>query len=143
MKARSAMNKGNRFEIYLVDVIKENLDSNCHKTNASGAGLNKNDVRLPSFDIEIEAKNSETIHLIKDWEQAKSQETASTTVLAIRNPKKPEFQETLIVMDLHDWMELVKKQKDEITIEHNFSPDMKWKIKRLVDAAKQVFKGLE
>jgi hypothetical protein len=144
MNARSAINKGNRFENYLIDVLKEKLDAKAQRTYGSGNGLDKNDIRLVSFDIEIEAKNAMQINLIKDWSQCKRQTMgANTGVLMIRNPKEPEFKETLVVMDLHDWIDLVRHQKNEIQIQSDFSPDMKWKIKRLVEAGKAVFKGLE
>ncbi|MEO0304701.1 MAG: hypothetical protein ABIM64_05515, partial [candidate division WOR-3 bacterium] len=117
MKTKSAKAKGNRFENYLVSVLKENLDAKTHRNYASGSGLDKNDIRIPSFDIEIEAKNAKRVNLIKDWEQAKRQETASKVILAVRNPKKPEFDEVLIVIDLFDFIEILKKQKGKDEVE--------------------------
>jgi hypothetical protein len=34
----------------------------------------------------------------------------------IRNPNKPEFQETYVVMDLGEWIELLKSTKETIEI---------------------------
>lgn len=144
MKPRSAKNKGNRFENHLIEILKETLDCKAQRTYGSGNGLDKQDIRLPQFDIEIEAKNQKTIKLIDWWEQCRRQITGSNMgVLAIRNPRKPEFQEILIVLSLDDWTELVKKQNETVEIESNFKPDMKWKVKRLKDAAQAVFKDLE
>lgn len=110
MKPRSAKNKGNRFENYLVEAFKE-LDPKAHRTYGSGSGLDKNDVRLPNFNIEIEAKNQEKIHLIKDWEQLRVQTLgANLGVLAIRNPRKPEFEEVLCVIELNDFIQLCDKR---------------------------------
>ncbi len=142
MNPRSAKNKGNRFENWLIEVLRERLDHKAQRTYGSGAGLDKQDVRLPSYDIEIEAKNQKTIKLIDWWEQCKSQEHGNMAVLALRNPRKAEFQETLIVMGLDDWIELVKKQKEVVEVESNFDPKLKWKIKKLKDAANEVFKEL-
>ena len=79
MKARSAKNKGMRFEQYLVQRLRESLDVNTHPTSASGAGLDKNDIRIPSLNIEIEAKNAATFNLQADWDQTKAQRHRETS----------------------------------------------------------------
>ena len=144
MKPRSAKNKGNRFENHLIEILKETLDCKAQRTYGSGNGLDKQDIRLPQFDIEIEAKNQKTIKLI-DWlEQCRRQITGSNMgVLAIRNPRKPEFQEVLIVLSLDDWAELVKKQNETVEVESNYYPKLKWRLKRFLDYGKEVFKELE
>lgn len=143
MKAKSAKDKGNRFENFLIEVLRKELDAKAQRTYGSGAGLDKQDIRLPQFDIEIEAKNQKSIKLMDWWEQTKRQEYGNTGVLMIRNPKKPEFLETLVVMSLEDWIELVKKQNETVEIENALSPNLKWKVKRLKDAAHDVFKELD
>lgn len=143
MKPRSAKNKGNRYENHLIEVFKEKLDSKAQRTYGSGNGLDKQDVRLPSFNIEIEAKNQKTIKLIDWWEQCKRQEFGNMAVLCLRNPRKAEFQESLVVMGLDDWIELVKKQNEVVEVESNYDPQMKWKVKRLKDAAQAVFKEFQ
>jgi hypothetical protein len=142
MKPRSAKNKGNRYENHLIEVLREKLDAKAQRTYGSGAGLDKQDVRLPSFNIEIEAKNQKTIKLIDWWEQCKRQEFGNVGVLVLRNPRKAEFQESLVVMDLHDWIELVKKQNEVVEVESNFDPKLKWKVANLKRAAQEVFKEL-
>lgn len=144
MQARSAKNKGSRFEIYLVEKFRETLDVNTHRQPGSGAGLEKNDIRLPSLNIEIEAKNSATFHIQSDWEQTKSQRTTGNmAVLAIRHPKKPEFQETVILMDLNDFIVLVQGQQNKIEVSYTANKEDKWKIQKLVDYCKQVIKLYE
>lgn len=143
MKPRSAKNKGNRFENYLIEILRERLDSKAQRTYGSGSGLDKQDVRLPSFNIEIEAKNQKTIKLIDWWEQCKRQEFGNMAVLVLRNPRKAEFQESLVVMGLDDWIELVKKQNEVVEVESNYDPKLKWKIKRLIDYHREVFKELD
>jgi hypothetical protein len=143
MKPRSAKNKGNRYENHLIEVLREKLDSKAQRTYGSGSGLDKQDIRLPQFDIEIEAKNQKTLHILDWWEQCKSQEYGNTGVLVFRNPRKPEFAENLVVVDLDDWIELVKKQNETVEVESNKDPQLKWKIKRLKEACQSVFKDLE
>lgn len=142
MKASSAKNKGNRFENFLIERFRSLLDSRAQRTYGSGNGMDKGDIHLPNFDIEIEAKNQKTIKLIDWWEQTQRQRTDRTAVLILRNPRKPEFQESLVVMDLEEWIELVKKQNEETEVINNRDPKLKWKIKRLKDAAQDVFKDL-
>ena len=143
MKPRSAKNKGNRYENHLIEVLREKLDSKAQRTYGSGAGLDKQDVRLPSFNIEIEAKNQKTLKIIDWWEQCKRQEFGNTAVLCFRNPRKAEFQESLVVMGLDDWIELVKKQNEVVEVESNFDPKLKWKVANLKRAAQEVFKELK
>lgn len=142
MNPRSAKNKGNRYENHLIEVFKEKLDSKAQRTYGSGSGLDKQDIRLPSFNIEVEAKNQKTLKIMDWWEQCKRQEYGNMAVLIFKNPRKAEFQESLVVMGLDDWIELVKKQNETVEIESNFDPNLKWKVKRLQEAAREVFKEL-
>lgn len=143
MKNRTAQKKGNAFEEYLIGVMKEELDKEAKSTYQSGRGLDKQDVILPNFGIEIEAKNQKTIKIIDWWEQCKIQEYGNTGVLIFRNPRKPEFQESLVVMGMEDWIELVKNQNEVVEVETNFKPELRWKIKRLLEATKAVEKELK
>jgi len=122
MKGRSAKSKGNRFELYLRDYFKEHIDINTRKNVMSGAGLDKGDLRIPSLNIVIEAKNATQISLIKDWEQAKEQALGDDIpVLAIRNPKKKEFEETLIVISLEHFTDLIQAERGEIEVSTKMS----------------------
>lgn len=143
MNPRSAKNKGNRFENHLVDVFKQEVDGKTHRTYGSGAGLDKNDVRLPNMDVEVEAKNQKAIKLIDWWEQTQRQKTQSMSVLAIRNPRKAEFQEVLVVLDLYDFIDLLKGKTETTEVISNYDPKLKYKMKRLIDYARDVFKELD
>jgi hypothetical protein len=144
MKARSAHNKGNRFENYLVNRLRETIDATTHRTYGSGSGLDKNDIRIPKLNIEIEAKNQGVFHLGEDWEQAKRQKTTgNTAILAIRHPRQPEFKETLIVMDLEDWISLIQSSNKDSAVSFTANKDDKWKLQKLIESAKQVIKIYE
>ena len=144
MKNKVKKEKGARLERYLVEVLRETIDKDTHRTTGSGSGLDKNDVRISSLDIEIEAKNAEKVNLIKDWEQTKKQETTgNVSVLAIRNPKKPEFKEVLVVMGLNDWIDLLRGATGEAEIISNKDNDLKFKLRRLKDLIGQIDKKLE
>jgi hypothetical protein len=140
MKPKSAHKKGNRFENYLIEYLRENLDAGTHRTYSSGRGLDKQDVIIPNYKIELEAKNQKTINLIDWWEQCKSQEFGNKGMLAIRNPRKAEFQEVVIVISIEDLVDILKNKEGEI--ETGFDKNTKWKVKRLKDAAHDLFKSL-
>jgi len=140
MEKRSLKEKGNRFENYLLGIFREQLDGNAHRTTGSGSGLDKNDLALPSYNMEVEAKNAKHFSLTKDWEQLKRQRTHRMNVLAIRNPKKPEFEETLIVMELGDFIGLVLRNNAPSVVE--LPQDFKWRVKKMKDATHDVFKYL-
>lgn len=144
MKPKSAKEKGNRYEKHLIEVFRENLDEKSRRSYGSGAGLDKNDLNLPAYDIEVEAKNQMKINLLDWWEQTKNQERMSgrTSVLILRNPRLPEFQESLVVMDLYAWLELLKSTKEETTVINNKDPKLKYKISRLKQAINDVMKDL-
>lgn len=142
MKPRSAKNKGNRYENWLIEYFRERVDSKAQRTYGSGAGLDKQDIRLPSFNVEIEAKNQKTLKVMDWWEQCKRQEFGNMAVLVFRNPRKAEFQENIVMMGLDDFADLVKKQNEVIEVESNFDPKLKWKVANLKRAANEVIKEL-
>lgn len=139
MKASSKRNKGSRFENYLVERLQE-IDGEAKRNYASGSGLDKGDIRMPALDFNVEAKNAKQVNLCKDFKQAEDQcISGGIPVLMIRNPKLPEFNQTFVVMDLENWMELVD---DKIEGETTLPDNLKWKIKKLKDSAHEVFKEL-
>lgn len=115
MKARSAKNKGARFENFLVELIRAELDPNAHRTYGSGSGLDKNDVIVPKYEIEIEAKNQQKIKLLDWWDQVERQRTPiNIPVLVARDPRRPEFQRSFAICDLNDFLVLIGKEKPEV-----------------------------
>lgn len=142
MKPRSAKNKGNRYENWLIEYFRERLDKKAQRTYGSGSGLDKQDIRLPSFNIEVEAKNQKTLKIMDWWEQCKRQEFGNMAVVIFRNPRKAEFQENLVLLSLDDFTELVKKQNEVVEVESNYDPNLKWKIANLKRSVQEVFKEL-
>lgn len=136
---------GNKFETYIMRRLQQSVDARTHLTTMSGGGIDKHDVRVPSLNLEIEAKNATgQFNLQGDWEQCKRQKTTgNVAVLAIRHPRRPEFQETLIVMDLEDWIALLQGQQEKREISFTATKEDKYKIQRLVESAKQVIKLYE
>lgn len=142
MQVKSKKQKGNRYENWLIEDLRKTMDEKAHRTYGSGSGLDKNDINCPNCDLEIEAKNQKTLKVMDWWEQSQRQRTNRMTVVIFRNPRKSEFQENLVVMDYEEWKELIKGNQQEVKIESNYDPNLKWKMKRLRDAAQAVFKEL-
>lgn len=114
MKSKSAHNKGKRFENYLNDYFAKNVDGYSRRTIGSGAGLDKGDIRLPQHNIVIEAKNQMKLSVIDWWEQTVSQAFNEIPVLIFRNPRKAEFNETLVLLSLEDFTALLRANRGEL-----------------------------
>jgi hypothetical protein len=141
MRASSARNKGGRFENYLVTRLQE-LDQGSKRNYASGSGLDKGDIRVPSFDFNVEAKNANTVKLVTDFGQAERQcVSGGTPVLMIRNPKKAEFIQTFVVMDMEDWLKMLG-DKTNVDVVRDIPENLKWKMTRLKQYANDIIKEL-
>lgn len=144
MNPRSSKQKGGRFEKHLVQLFRDTIDVNAHLQPSSGSGLEKNDIRIPTLNIEVEAKNAATFNVQSDWEQTKSQRTSGNmAVLAVRHPKKAEFAETVVIMDINDFIGLVQDRAETREVSFTANRDAKWKLQRLVESAKSVLKEFE
>jgi hypothetical protein len=116
MKAKSAINKGKRYENFLCQEIEGAGLGKARREAGSGSGKYKGDISC-NLDYLIEAKNQATIKIL-DWiEQAKHQAEIGNWdrdkwCLIFRNPKKPEFEENFAVIDLNEFLKLLKKNKE-------------------------------
>jgi len=142
MNNRSRKNKGDRFENYLVEIFRENLDKDTSRNYASGAGLDKNDFRCPNIGIEVEAKNSKRFGLKKGLEQIERQRTkGNTPILIMRHPDYAEFKKSVVALDLDDFIEIMLKGKN-VEVAYELPDNLKWKVKKLKEDADKVFKEL-
>ncbi len=144
MKPKSKQEKGKRFEKYICEEIEKYGFGKAIRTPGSGSGKIKGDA-FANIDFMIECKNEKQWH----WEnidQAKKEAERGNYykgkwVLVVRDPRAPEFQKVYAVIDLGQFLELLKKDKEPIIKE----PDRNtaWHLKNLIQAAKQVLKDLE
>ncbi len=148
MNPRSAKNKGSRFENYLVSEFHK-AGIKAQRTYGSGNGLDKNDIRLHEYNIEIEAKNQKAIHLIEWWEQLERQTIGNNIgILAVRNPRKPEFESTLAIIELGDFIKLLgnrpeSSEGDAIQSGNILSREASYAFKNLQEAARKALKFIE
>lgn len=141
MNNKARIEKGKRFVNFLIETFRRELDKDTHATRGSGNGLDKHDLRLPGLNLEVEAKNQDQFNLKKDWAQMKAQCTVGNKgVLVLRNPALPEFRESLVVMDLNDFIELMQGQIEDRNVEMTLPEAEKYKIRRWLDEGKRVLK---
>lgn len=117
MKAKSAKAKGNRFEKFVLDYVRENLDAHAYQPVGSGSGLEKGDIYLPKHEVVIEAKNQAKLSILDWWEQAESQAHNQIPALVVRHPRYAEGKKTLAVIYFEDFIELLTKQHDTVEVE--------------------------
>lgn len=137
-------------ELFLENYFRQELDPHAMRTPGSGAGNNKNDLRLPNFNVEIEAKNQAKINLLKDWEQLQRQTLGDNIgILAVRNPRKPEFEEVLCVIELRDLSTLLRKTPSGVPQQTNGSDtryrstQAKWAFQQAKDSLTKALKHLD
>lgn len=145
MKARSAIQKGRRFEKYLVEQFNQ-AGFSAHREIGSGSGRAKGDLRV-NCPFLIEAKNQERIQIWQAIDQAKRQAEIGNWAkekwcLVFRDPRTPESSPAIYAtVNFWEFLELLKRQKEPLIKE----PDraIAWKIKNLIQIAKSVVKELE
>lgn len=111
MKASGKKHKGARLENKVVkELVRSGLVPKAKRSFQSGAHWSwKSDIYAPGLDFSIECKNQEKIRLWEFWEQAESQRKPySPPVLMISSNFRP----ILAVMNLTDWISLVKERND-------------------------------
>lgn len=139
MTPRAAQQKGKRFEKHLLAVLRAEVDVNARATSGSGNGLEKSDILIPSHSIYLEVKNEAQTNLIPNWQQAQAQALGDNyPVLALRNPRKAEFVETLIVIDLPHFIELLNGKKGKVEVTAKLSWQDRNELNSLIRSARAV-----
>ena len=135
--------KGRAFVLKIIEKLREGLDNSTYEVSGSGAGLDKGDIRIPSIDLIIEAKDQKQPQ-IANWIKQSDREGLgySKTALMWRHPDSPSYDPDVRVdMSLDLFIELAKRYREPLIKE----PDRQtnWDIKNLVQSAKRVIKDLE
>ena len=106
MKPTSKIKKGKRLENKVAREWRRKIDGFAVRTPGSGSGTYKADVYQRHF--RIECKNQEKVRFWEWWQQARGQGSAvKPPVLIISGNHRP----ILAVMDITDWLDLVKEAK--------------------------------
>jgi len=145
MKSTSKIQKGRRFENYIAEQIEEMGLGKATREIGSGSGKRKGDI-FSNLDFLLEAKNQKHLSWWASIDQSKKQAEQGNYArdkwaLIIRDPRKGEFQDCYVVMDMWEWLSLLRKNKEPKI--KQVDREMGWKIKKLIQSAKQVLKDLE
>jgi len=149
---KSARQKGKDLEDYVADQIKEKgIDIRARRNADSGAGnRDKSDIitnmQVNGKNAGIECKNHAKPHVREWFKQAQKLEVLGCEPILIYKLFGEAKEETKAVIYLSTFLDIVKKansDKDVIEIPKEDSREMKWKLSRLVSAAKEVIKQLE
>jgi hypothetical protein len=111
MKAAGKKLKGARLENKVCkELIRSGLVPQAKRSFQSGAHWSwKSDIYAPGLNFSIECKNQEKVKIWEFWDQAESQRKPySPPVLMVSGNFRP----ILVVMDLNDWMNLVKERNE-------------------------------
>jgi len=104
----SRMQKGKRLENKVASLMRSKLGAMAVRMSGSGSGYMKGDVYNKHFSVEC--KNQEKVSIWKFWDQTTAQ------VQALRPPAliiSGNYRPILVVMDINDWLDLVKEAKCE------------------------------
>jgi len=145
MKSTSKIQKGRRFENYIAEQIEEMGLGKATREIGSGSGKRKGDI-FSNLDFLLEAKNQKHLSWWASIDQSKKQAEQGNYArdkwaLIIRDPRKGEFQDCYVVMDMWEWMKLLKKNSEPII--KNPDRSMKWDLIKLKENLNRVIKQLK
>lgn len=140
--------KGKLLEEYVSRRLKEEgLDMEAERDGASGASnRDKRDIKtkcdINGRTLGIECKNHAVPHIKDWWEQTdKLGKLGYEPVLIYKLFGEP-LGSSKVVVYLDTFLEILSQQKGEVVVSAQDDPKFKWKIKKLKDAAQEVFKEL-
>lgn len=149
MKKSSAKHKGSRYEHFIANCIKESgLDPNARRQQLSGAGYDKGDIKT-TIPFTIECKNCNQIAAMEWIEQSKREALQGNVspdkwAVIFRNPRKAEFQESFVIIDFQQFLELLKGKQENLIIEVDAdNRQLKYDLQRLKEALNKVIKQLD
>ena len=135
--------KGRAFVLKIIEKLREGLDNSTYEVSGSGAGLDKGDIRIPSIDLIIEAKDQKQPQ-IANWVKQSDREGLgySKTALMWRHPDSPSYDPDVRVdMSLDLFIELAKRYQEPLIKE----PDREtaYLLKSLKEIIRRVLNKLE
>lgn len=149
MKPKSTIAKGKRFEKLVAKEIEAEGLGLARREAGSGSGKRKGDIaaNLP-FLLECKNQPSVKIKAILNWiDQAKKQAdignwSPEKWAMVFRDPRSPEANPKIYaVIDFWQFLKLMKKDSEPRIKEPD--KEIRWKVQRLIDAAKALLKELK
>jgi len=144
MNPKSAHQKGKRLEQYVAKLIEEIGLGSATRTPGSGSGYKKGDI-FANIPFTLECKNEKQWHwdnidqAIREAQQGNY--LKDKWALVIRDPRYPEFEAVYAVIDLGQFLELLKKNKEPLIKEPD--RELSYQLKVLKENIRKVLNKLE
>jgi len=144
MRPKSAQQKGKRLEKYVSNLIEEIGLGSATRTPGSGSGYKKGDI-FANIPFILECKNEKQWHWENiDQAQKEAQQGnyyKDKWALIVRDPRYPEFERVYAVIDLGQFLELLKKNSEPLIKEPD--RELSYLLKVLKENIKKVLNKLE
>jgi len=134
--------KGRAFVLKIIEKLRNELDNSTYEVSGSGAGLDKGDIRIPSIDLIIEAKDQKQPQ-IANWVKQSDREGLgySKTALMWRHPDSPSYDPDVRVdMSLDLFIELAKRYQEPLIKE--MDREMKYQLSNLRQVCQWIIKRI-
>lgn len=142
MAVKNTRQKGRAFVKKIVEILRNELDNGTYEVVGSGSGLDKGDIRVPSLDLVIEAKDHKHPQ-VSTWVKQSDKEGLgySKTALMWRHPDSPSYDPDIRVdISLDLFIELAKRYQQPLIKEQD--KETKYWIERTMADMKQVIKRI-
>ena len=141
MNPKSAIAKGKELENFVANLLTD-IDPTATRQHGSGNGLAKGDVRN-TLNLNIECKNTAKMNWKGASEQVAREGMGYGTDVVIWHPPQKSLDNSVVIINIHDWHDLLKKSQEPKLAAKTESREEKYKIQNLIQAAKNVLKIYE
>ena len=141
MLPNSSIAKGKELEKWIIQELKSSgLDHRAYRNPGSGSGMAKGDVDN-ALGLCIECKNQRNFS--PSWyQQAEKESMGTQEPVVVWHPPQTPLEASMVFITWDYFKRLLLKSKEPPKINEP-SRELKWKLQRLVDNAKNVIKELE
>jgi hypothetical protein len=142
MSVKNTRQKGRAFVKKIVEILRSELDNGSYEVVGSGSGTDKGDIRIPSIDLVIEAKDQKQPQ-VASWIKQSDREGLgySKTALMWRHPDSPSYNPDVRVdISLDLFIELAKRYQQPLIKEPD--KETKYWIGRVIADMKQLEKRI-
>lgn len=142
MKPQTKIQKGKELEDFIAAELRTSgLDKRAYRQKGSGSGLNKGD-SWNALGLCIECKNQQNFS-VKWYEQAEKESMGTQEPVVVWHKPWTPLEASFVFITWDYFKKLLTKSKEYGNIKEGTPRELKWRVQRLVDAAKSVIKELE
>ncbi len=143
MLTQSAKAKGRDLENFVAQLLRDSgLDQRASRNPGSGSGKQKGDI-WNALGLTIECKNTKKAPGKQEFEQVRREALGYGIETIIWHPPQVSLDESKVIINIHDWIELLKKSKQSIAIGDRPNKQIKLKLEFAKRAIHELIKELE